>query len=422
MKPYEVIEPPPDEKPKRKPRRKPRLPYIPWRWVAVAFALGAGITVLVASRVISTVPTVVVVTPPPPTVVPVGLPPTPLPTRTAREFIRLMSQSNGVIAAAGTESLRVYHSLYAAPMFLSRNQYVTALAVSPDGKQTATLSSGDDLTRKDLTLWNTELGQAVHNVVAHVGALTPSMFGSTSDAVAYTPDGRLLATGSSSGNIVFWDSATANLVATLDTGASATLALAFSPNGNQLSAVLRYVKGDAFDHDELRTWDVSAPEKPVLKSQKTLGLEAVSSAVFGDGGRYVAFIAEAGAFIDVWDVEAGRELGRLPTDEGGSAQVVTFNAAGDTLAVAYHALGAATPTTGASAWESYELRIVRWNASGGKFTAQTVSSRRDTLSLDGVGHFHFLDDGSTLEYLALGSNDLWRWNWKTGAGERIDFW
>jgi WD40 repeat protein len=422
MNPFEVIEPPPDEKPKRKPKRRPRLPYIPWRWVAVAFVLGAGVTVLLASRVVSTVPTVVVVTPPPPAIAPGDLPSAPLPTRTAREFIRLMSQSNGVIAAAGTESLRVYHSLYAPPMFLSRNEYITALAVSPDGKQVATLSSGNDLTRKDLTLWDTENGLAQPRVVAHSGALTSSMFGSTNDAIAYTPDGSLLATGSSSGNIVLWDSAAAHPIAALDTGASATLALAFSQDGKELSAVLRYVKGDAFDHDELGIWDVSAPEKPVLKSRKTLGLETMSSAVFSQGGRYVAFIAEAGTFIELWDVEAGRALGRVPTGASGSAQDVTFNGAGRLLAVAYHWNTAATPETGQPAGERYELRIVRWNADNGTFTAEIVSSKQDTLSLDGVGHFHFLDDDAGLEYLALGSSDLWRWNWHTSAAERIDFW
>jgi WD40 repeat protein len=415
MKPYEVIEPPPDgEKPKGKPKRKLRLPYIPWRWVAVAFALGAGITVMLVSRVTS--PVLIVVTPPG------NLPLAPLPTRTAREFIKLMSQSNGVIAAAGTESLRVYHSLYSAPMFLSRNQYVTALAVSPDGKQVAALSSGSDLTRKDLTLWNTGTGQPENQRVAHTGALTSSMFGSPADAIAYTPDGKLLATGSSSGNIILWNAATANLVATLDTGASATLALAFSHDGSHLSAVIRYTANDSFVRDELRTWDVNNLGTPVLKSQKTLDLQAVSSAVFGEDSRHVAFIADAGAFIELWDVEAGRALGRLPTGVGGSAQDVAFSAAGDTLAVAYHWYGAATPQTGQPAGESYELRVIRWNADKGNVVAETVSSKQDTLSLDGVGQFHFLDDGSGLEYLALGSNDLWRWNWHTDTAERIDFW
>ncbi len=56
------------------------------------------------------------------------------------------------------------------------------------------------------------------------------------NAVAVSPDGRVLATGDSSGTVRLWDARTRQVIRTLTSGISSVLSLGFSPDGTMLAA------------------------------------------------------------------------------------------------------------------------------------------------------------------------------------------
>jgi len=68
--------------------------------------------------------------------------------------------------------------------------------------------------------------------------------------VAWSPDGRFMAVGSTGSDIFFWDMATSQPLAKLGGHTEISDQLAWSPAGNRLASVARY--------GTLQIWDLSA--------------------------------------------------------------------------------------------------------------------------------------------------------------------
>ncbi len=129
---------------------------------------------------------------------------------------------------------------YSAPWlqaFEGHGDYVNAVAFSPDGTMLA--SGSDDATAR---LWNVETGEELYTLSGHEDYV---------NAVAFSPDGAMLASGGYDGVVNLWNTADGALIETLDMDGAAVLALVFSPDGATL----------AIAADDVILWDLANAEK-----------------------------------------------------------------------------------------------------------------------------------------------------------------
>ncbi|HNU39287.1 MAG TPA: WD40 repeat domain-containing protein [Methanothrix sp.] len=115
---------------------------------------------------------------------------------------------------------------------LQHNSSVNAVAFSPDGRKVAT-ASYDNTAR----LWDVETGKQIQRL-EHDG----SVYG-----VAFSPDGKKLATASSDSSARLWDVRTGKQLQRLEHDRSVN-AVAFSPDGQKLAT--------ASSDSSARLWDV----------------------------------------------------------------------------------------------------------------------------------------------------------------------
>ena len=175
---------------------------------------------------------------------------------------------------------------------------VAAVAFSPDGSLLATGSW--DGTAK---LWEVSSGKEVRTLTHHKMAVV---------SVAFSPDGRLLAVGSDDTTVTLWDVATGRLLHTLDGHGSYVLSVAFSPDGRLLAS--------SEAHGKIKLWDAASGQLVRSLEGQTM---AVHCLAFSPDGQQLAS-GSRDATIAFWEVASGK---RLRTVKIGPGQYYVYSIA-----------------------------------------------------------------------------------------------
>ncbi|WP_438493858.1 nSTAND1 domain-containing NTPase [Streptomyces asiaticus] len=245
---------------------------------------------------------------------------------------------------------------------------VGAVAFSPDGYTLATGS--DDGT---VWLWDPATGRTRRALTGHNGAVR---------AVAFNPDGHTLATGSDDGTVRLWDPATGRTRRALTGHNGAVRAVAFNPDGHTLAT-------SSADRT-VRLWD---PATGRTRRALTGHNGAVRAVAFSPDGHTLA-TSSADRTVRLWDPATGRTR-RILTGHNGAVRAVAFNPDGRTLATAD---------------ENGTVRL--WDSATGR-TQRTLTSHNGAVT-----SVAFNPDGRTLA--TAGTDDIVRlWDSATGRIRRI---
>ncbi|MDE0427259.1 MAG: WD40 repeat domain-containing protein [Candidatus Poribacteria bacterium] len=195
---------------------------------------------------------------------------------------------------------------------------VYSVAFSPDGRTLA--SSSEDST---VLLWDTTTGEHIKTLARPTGPFvgpTDPLAGHTDTvySVAFSPDGQILASGSADNTIILWDATTGQYKQTLTGHKRAVYSIAFSPDGQILAS-------GSWDKTII-LWDTTTWKYiHILTGHE----KVVYSVAFSPDGQVLAS-GSADKAIILWDTTIGRHIETL-TRHRKAIYGVAFSPDGQTL-------------------------------------------------------------------------------------------
>ncbi len=198
------------------------------------------------------------------------------------------------------------------PITVNSRHIVNSVAYSPDGRYLASGSAD-----KTIKIWDTKTGTELSTLTGHSEAV---------NSVAYSPDGRYLASASSDETIKIWDVKNNKELNTFIynysktiTGVGYLIRIAYSPNGRYLAS--GYLNGT------IQLWDVKTGNKVHTLTGHS---GSVIPLAYSPDGRYLASGSDDNT-IKIWEVATGKEL-RTLTGHSSRVMSVAYSPDGRYLA------------------------------------------------------------------------------------------
>ncbi len=232
-----------------------------------------------------------------------------------------------------------------------------ALAFSPDGQLFA-VASAIGIWLYDVATW-----REIELLTGHSRSV---------EAVAFSPDGTMLASGARDGTVKLWDVATQTHIATLWGHNGGVGSVSFSPSGKILASG---------SWQEVKLWDVETQTNIATLAGYS---SQVLSLAFSPDGTTLAVSEAEGDEVKLWDVATRENIATFAEEGevGGSIYSIAFSPDGTILA------------------SMYKNAITLWNVA--RKEKMTVF-----LHKDNVISLAFSPDGATIAGASRESVELW---------------